>query len=162
MLSPHPVAPCAHSKAPCPILPPLRSLWVQSRILQLLLSIPDREERAALLPDAFTPAEEEVGTETEAEEAGAPAAGYSCRCEEGSEEEELLSTTPLALLQAGRRPAAVGCTWAGGREPGPTSVQRTLHALCYPPAACCSGAECQADTPPCPPIPDLCRPLTSS
>lgn len=60
---------------------------LQVRILQLLASIPSRQERADLLPDAFTPLED-----------GGPAQADG----EGSEgEEELLSTTPLALLQVG-------------------------------------------------------------
>lgn len=67
-------------------------LLMQSRILQLLVSIEDSGERAALLPDAFTPADKASAN-------GHKASARSDR-EDTEEEEELLSTTPLALLQA--------------------------------------------------------------
>lgn len=59
------------------------------RILEVLLSVPDRETRAALLPDAFTPPGSVEGGSTLAAVGNGDAA-----------DEELLYTTPLRLLQA--------------------------------------------------------------
>eukprot|EP00887_Chlorella_sp_A99_P007854 scaffold20.g7854.t1 len=58
-----------------------------TRILEVLLSIPDREQRAALLPDAFTPPAAADG-----------AAAAAAEGEDGGEEQ--LCTTPLRLLHA--------------------------------------------------------------
>jgi hypothetical protein len=54
------------------------------RILEVLLQIDNREDRAAMLPEAFTPPKDEM---------------YENDAEEEKEEEELY-TTPLQLLQA--------------------------------------------------------------
>lgn len=89
---------CRQLQAACrPLLTAPSPCRPQARILQLLVSLPDREERTALLPEAFTPAEEPAA----AADAAAAAACAGSQCVDSAEDEELLSTTPLALLQVG-------------------------------------------------------------
>ena len=75
---------------------------LQTRILQLLVSIPDRQERAALLPEAFTPAD----AEQDLGEADPTTGAFGGSSMDSEGEEELLSTTPLALLQVTAAAAA--------------------------------------------------------
>lgn len=66
------------------------STWPQDRILDFLLEVEDAAERAALLPDAFTPPGESPDA---ADQQQSPAVA-------DESEEVQLSTTPLRLLNA--------------------------------------------------------------
>ena len=64
-------------------------MYVQARILEVLLTVDDRAERAAMLPDAFTPPPREGWEQDQAEDDA-----YF------SPDEEQLHTTPLQMLRA--------------------------------------------------------------
>lgn len=64
---------------------------VANRILEVLVGIPDRQERAALLGDAFTPPPEDMVQREQQEEEDD---------DNDNEEEEQVYTSPFRLLQA--------------------------------------------------------------
>ena len=92
--SPAPGGAAPHPQSSVPHPPP--SPLVQARILEVLLSIPDRDQRAALLPDAFNP----PSSASSGYGPGVEAMGSAGLGEGVEGDEEQLYTTPLRLLQA--------------------------------------------------------------
>ncbi len=104
----------------------LRSCWhaSQARILDLLLALPDAQERVALLPDCFTP--------PAPGEAGASAgAGGGAPADAAAEETEELWCTPAQLLsELDARLKQLSAPAAGGAASPPSGgAPRALPAV---------------------------------